>query len=80
MPRWRQIVFTGAQWHDEVCNSHELKHKFLNMKKFSALSVMEEDVQEGCGFSLSGDIPNPPGCIPVSPALVTVPRQRVWPG
>ena len=31
--------------------------------------ALEQAAQGGCGVSFSGDIPDPPGCGPVQPAL-----------
>lgn len=54
-------------------NSHTLKlRKFnCNMKKnlFMLRMVLQQVAQGGGGVSFSGDIKNPPGCIPVSPGL-----------
>jgi len=37
-------------------------------------------VQGGCGFSLSGDIPDPPGHGPVQPALADPASAGGWTG
>ncbi|PKU36993.1 hypothetical protein llap_12704 [Limosa lapponica baueri] len=47
---------------------HNLEHRkfLLNMRKNF---FTEQAAQRGCGFSFSGDIQNPPGFVPVQPAL-----------
>ncbi|KAJ7415041.1 hypothetical protein WISP_80048 [Willisornis vidua] len=51
-------------------NGHKLEHsKFQNFLMLRIGRALEQAAQGGHGVSLSGDIPNPPGFILVSPAL-----------
>jgi len=54
-------------------NGHKLKHRKFHLntrKNFFTLRVTEHwNCPEGCGFSFSGDIQDPPGCCPVQLAL-----------
>jgi len=69
---WGQTLFSGAQRQDkgqwaqteaqEVPSEHE--EELLHSEGDGALVA-----QRGCGFSLSGDIQDPPGQGPVQPAL-----------
>ncbi|KAJ7417875.1 hypothetical protein BTVI_31140 [Pitangus sulphuratus] len=55
-------------------NGHKLKHKMFYLNTEEELlyieegRVLEQAAHRGHGVSLSGDIQNPPGHIPVSPA------------
>jgi len=71
---WGQALFSGAQQQDkgqwaqtearEVPPEHE--EELLPSEGDGALA---QAAQGGCGVSLSGDIPDPPGRGPVQPAL-----------
>lgn len=58
-------LLSGAQTQDERNNGHKLKHKLhVNIKNFFTLRV-EKAAQRSRGISLSGDIQNATGHIPV---------------
>ena len=71
---WGQALFSGAQVQDkgqwaqteaeEVPSEHE--EELLPSEGDGAL---EKAAQGGCGFSLSGDIQDPPGQGPVQPTV-----------
>ena len=69
---WGQTLFSCAQWQDtraqtaaqEVPSEHE--EELLPSEGDGALA---QAAQGGCGVSFSGDIPDPPGCGPVQPAV-----------
>jgi len=54
-------------------NRHKLKNRNFHLKVrknfFEGDRALEQAAQSGCGVSLSGDIPNPPGRGPVQTAL-----------
>ncbi|KAJ7400900.1 hypothetical protein BTVI_100989 [Pitangus sulphuratus] len=63
-------------------NGHKLKHKtfHLNTRKifFPRRWQNPGAAQGGHGFSLSGDIPNPPGHVPVSPGDPALAEGLAW--
>jgi len=71
---WGQTLFSGAQRQhkeqqaqteaQEVPSEHE--EELLPSEGDGAL---EQASQGGCGVSLSGDIEDPPGQVPVQPAV-----------
>jgi len=56
-------------------NGHKLKHREVLSEHEEELlhsegdGALEQAAQGGCGFSLSGDIQDPPGRSPVEPAV-----------
>lgn len=69
-------------------SGHKIKHKKLHLntrKNFSMLRVagLWSSAQGECGVFLSTDIPDPPGCVPVSLFQLTLPGlsdlQRYYP-
>ena len=82
---WGQTLFSGAQWQDkgqwaqteaqEVPSEQE--EELLPSEGDGALA---QAAQEGCGFSFSGDIQDPPGQGPVQPALADPALAGGWTG
>jgi len=63
---------TAINWSTEVL--HQYVKELLHSEGHRAL---EQAAQGGCGFSLSGDIQDPPGCLPVQPAVGSLLCRRV---
>jgi len=80
-----QILLSGAQGQDKGQRAQteareapaEHEEELLPSEGDGAL---EQAAQEGCGFSFSGDIPDPPGRSAVQPALGDAASAGGWAG